>query len=87
MVSWLMLEWHFVGGLQIQRLQGTAFDDRLYHLLAMAQRQLDIGIGQGTVRFGDEGFTRQAGQHVSTRTSSTSQGRICCSTIISRTWE
>jgi hypothetical protein len=49
---------------ECQRLQGAAFDHRLHHHFAVAQRQGEVGVGQGAVRGGHEAFARQRGEHV-----------------------
>ena len=50
----------FLGGRQ-QRLQGAAFQHRLHHGLAVAERQRGVGIGQRAQRLRHEGLARQGG--------------------------
>jgi hypothetical protein len=49
---------HFVGRCQRQCLQHPAFDHRLEHDFAMADRDLQVGIRHRAVRVRDEGIAR-----------------------------
>jgi hypothetical protein len=55
---------HVVGGLERQVLHQTSLHARRQHAGVTAQRQLQVGEGQGAVRLGHEGLARHARQQV-----------------------